>query len=406
MDRIRVGGKRCAVLVLIVSVMLPGLAVGQIANGQGEVQATVMPDQLNVRERPGFDAPVLGGYARGDVLRITGWDGTVWVFALPLAGDLSGWVHWDYVDFPDGFDVGTLPIISATGTAGEAAASAAAPAAANASVSAPSSASPFGIVDASVIPVVGAQTRDIYLRGQELGNRPDVFVKIGDSMSEAPQFLTPIGLGVYDLGEYAALQPTIDHFSQTPVFTDNSFVSSSIAARGAWTSYTLIEPGLHLRSDVCNDDESALICEYRLARPAIALIMIGTNDVLAGLEASHFRHNIENIVQLSLYFGVIPVLSTIPDNLSGEVDNTRVYEFNNVIRDVAAVYGVPLWDYWRALQPLPNKGMAGDGIHPSYDTSDLYSTANFTGDHLYYGYNMRNLTALLTLEAVWRDAMY
>jgi hypothetical protein len=333
----------------------------------------------------------------------------VWVFAIPLSGNLTGWVNWDYVDFPDGFDVGTLPIISATGTAGETAPNvgeAEAPAAANSSVSAPSSASPFGIVDASVIPVVGARAREIYLHGQELGNRPDVFVKIGDSISEATQFLTPIGLGVYDLGEYASLQATIDHFSQTPVFTDNSFVSSSIAARGAWTTYNLIEPGLHLRSDVCNDDESALICEYRLTRPSVALIMIGTNDITEGMETIHFRHSMEIIVQLSIYFGVIPVLSTIPDNLSGDVDNTKVYEFNNVIRDVAAAYGVPLWDYWRALQALPNKGMAGDGIHPNYDTSDPYSTANFTGDHLYYGYNMRNLTALLTLEAVWRGAMY
>jgi hypothetical protein len=88
---------------------------------QSEVVATVIPDQLNVREYPSFDAATLGSYTRGAVLHITGRDGTVWVFAIPAQGgpdSLSGWVHWDYVDFPAGFDVATLPIINAAGSGG------------------------------------------------------------------------------------------------------------------------------------------------------------------------------------------------------------------------------------------------------------------------------------------------
>ena len=495
MDWIRLWGARCRVLVLILSVIMPGLARGQVAYSQVEVQATVIPDQLNVRESPSFDGVTLGAYARGDVLRITGWDGTVWVFAVPLAGDLTGWVHWDYIDFPAGFEVGTLPIITATGsasisqnksesetspngsaapvaTAGQLSGStvdtvnlragpgttypilqtlpaatplilagrsadaawlkvqagdqsgwlfaqfvspsgaiwslpeAAANPAANPNASAPSAASPSGIVHESVIPIVSAHAREVFLRGQELGNRADVFVTVGDSITDATMFLDPIGIGFYDLGDYASLSATIDYFSQTPARTGNSFINENIAAYGGWTTHNLVTPGLHLRSDVCNDDETALVCEYRLSRPAIALIMIGTNDVMAGMETIHFRHSMEIIVQVSLHFGVIPVLSTMPDNFTDNGATNKVHEFNNVIRSVAAAYDVPLLDYWRAMQAIPNKGMSGDGIHPSYDTSDVYSTAVFTGERLYYGYNMRNLTALLALEAVWRGAMY
>jgi uncharacterized protein YraI len=494
MDWIRFWGIRCSVLALILSVVLPGLAADQVAYSQGEVQATVMPVELNVRERPSFDAPILGVYTRGDVLRVTGWDGTVWVFATPLSGDLTGWVHWDYVNFPDGFDVSMLPIITATGAAGtasesvpneSAAPAAPAPAAGQLSgstvdivnfragpgttypvlqtlpaatplilagrsadaawlkvqaadqsgwlfaqfvaasgdiwslpeVAANPAANPNGsaappvtnasvLIHESVIPVVSAHAREIFLQGQEMGNRPDVFVTVGDSITAAPMFLDPIGIGFYELGDYASLQATIDYFSRTPARTGNSFVNESIAAHGAWTTHNLVTPGLHFRSDICNDDETALMCEYRLTRPSIALIMIGTNDVSAGMETIHFRHSMEMIVQITLHFGIIPVLSTIPDNLTNNRDTNKAHEFNNVIRDVAAAYDVPLLDYWRAMRALPNYGLDRDGIHPSYDTSDRYSTANFTGEYLYYGYNMRNLTALLTLEAVWRGAMY
>ncbi len=486
MDWIRWWGLRCTVLVLALSVMLPGL----IVHGQADVQVTVLPDQLNVRDRPGFDAATIGDYPRGTVLYISGWDGTVWVFARPFSGDLTGWVHWDYVDFPAGFDVGTLPIITATGAPGTAnetppnaseapvvatgqltgstvdtvnlrsgpgttysilqtlpAATPLVLAERNADAtwlkvqagnqtgwlfaqfvstsgavwslpeatvnpatspdgSAPAGASPLGIVDASVIPTVGPRAREIFLRGQELGNRPNVFIKVGDSITDAPMFLTPIGLSTYDLGSYSSLSATINYFMQGQARTGNPFVNTSAAARGGWTSYDLITVGPHFLGDVCNADESPLLCEFRLSRPSVALIMIGTNDVTFGLEAIHYRHNIRQITQLCINFGVIPVLSTMPDNFTSDAATAQVYEFNNIVRSVAAEYGVPLWDYWRALQGIPRKGMSDDGIHPNYYIYDYYTTAIFTDEYLQYGYNIRNLTALLTLEAVWRGAMY
>jgi lysophospholipase L1-like esterase len=156
---------------------------------------------------------------------------------------------------------------------------------------------------------------------------------------------------------------------------------------------------------VCREDETPLACEYRASRPSVALIMIGTNDILYQVDSASYRANLEDIVQISIDMGVIPVLSTIPDNLTGPEGSARVLEFNDMIRSVAGEYGVPLWDYWLALQTLPNKGMAADNYHPSFDPAPG-TTAIFTPEHLQYGFNVRNLTALMVLDAVWKGAMY
>jgi lysophospholipase L1-like esterase len=140
-------------------------------------------------------------------------------------------------------------------------------------------------------------------------------------------------------------------------------------------------------------------------RPAVALIMIGTNDILAGVDGGTYRAHLETIVQISIDSGVIPVLSTIPDNQIQPDWAARVPEINAIIRSVASAYGVPLWDYWLALQALPNKGLSADNLHPSFDAAPGTS-AIFTADHLLYGFNVRNLTALLVLNAVWQGAMY
>jgi lysophospholipase L1-like esterase len=133
--------------------------------------------------------------------------------------------------------------------------------------------------------------------------------------------------------------------------------------------------------------------------------MIGTNDVNAGMDGGTYRANLEAIVQISIDRGVIPVLSTIPDNLRSPELQPRVGEFNAIIASVAGAYGIPLWNYWQALQDLPNKGLSGDGYHPSVDPA-TGEAAVFTADGLRYGFTVRNLTGLMVLDAVWRGALY
>ncbi|NUM49067.1 MAG: hypothetical protein HUU38_30555, partial [Anaerolineales bacterium] len=50
---------------------------------------------------------------------------------------------------------------------------------------------------------VGPRAKEIFALGQRLGNRANVFSKVGDSISFTAAYLTPFGKGQYDLGAYA-----------------------------------------------------------------------------------------------------------------------------------------------------------------------------------------------------------
>jgi len=70
-------------------------------------------------------------------------------------------------------------------------------------------------MDLPVIPEgISDRVREIYARGLLMGNNPNAFSKVGDCHSTNPYFLADYDLGpdVYNLGEYADLQLTIDYF--------------------------------------------------------------------------------------------------------------------------------------------------------------------------------------------------
>jgi lysophospholipase L1-like esterase len=210
-------------------------------------------------------------------------------------------------------------------------------------------------------------------------------------------------LGGLQLGQYTYLQPVVNFFSQTYANDHISFANTSLAAWSGWTSADLLNPE-RVFSSTCQPGESPLVCEYRVTKPSVALIMIGTNDVYFGMDSATYRANLDTIVKTSINMGVIPVLSTIPDNLQDPNLATRIQEFNGIIASVASANSIPLWNYWQAMQGLNNHGISGDGYHPS--TSPTGEAAVFTPDALQYGFNIRNLTALMVLDAVWRGALY
>ncbi len=243
-------------------------------------------------------------------------------------------------------------------------------------------------------------TRAIFLKGQALGNRPDVFSKVGDSITVAPDFLTPIGQGRAVLRDYRYLQPAIDYFSAATARDGNSFLNTSLAAKNGWSAWTVLDANYRDKK-LCLPDESPLRCEYRMVKPSLALILLGTNDAVNSTTAA-FQANLSTIVQASLEVGVIPVLTTIPERLLGDIPASQVDEFNAVIPEVAQAYGVPLWDYRATLADLPNHGI-GDTVHPSSPPNG--NAADFSPENLQYGYTVRNLGALEVLNALWRNVM-
>jgi hypothetical protein len=233
--------------------------------------------------------------------------------------------------------------------------------------------------------------RAIYREGRALGNQPDVFAKVGDSITVTEQFLTPIGNDEYDLGSYGSLQSVIDHYGGGQVPSGNPFNRRSLAAGVGWSAPAVLNPDFANKA-VCQPDESPLVCEYRIAKPSVALIMLGTNDATF-LTRVEYTEAIQQVIDASAAMGVIPVISTIPDQPERqEVVNV----FNLALRELAQQNHIPLWDYHAALDDLPQGGISADGLHPVIRDNP----AHFTPDNLQYGYPIRNLTALQMLAAV------
>jgi hypothetical protein len=248
------------------------------------------------------------------------------------------------------------------------------------------------------VPRIDAATRDrlvaIAALGAQRGMRRDVFAKLGDSITESASFLQDLGHGWYDLGRFSSLSATIEQFHRTTVDRDgnDSFMRPSQAASMGWTTADALE----------GPAPDAIERELDLLHPSIAFVMFGTNDVDRGSESS-FRDGLGRIVADCLRRGVIPVLSTIPDRLDDRSAGARVPAFNNVIRTLARDNGTPLIDLHTALETLPNRGLDPDGIHPSaWQLDGDTRTASFDSDALRYGYNVRNLTTLQTLDLLRR----
>ena len=120
----------------------------------------------------------------------------------------------------------------------------------------------------------------------------------------------------------------------------------------------------------------------------MAFITLGSNDVF---HQESFEPQMRKIIELSIEQGVIPILATKADNAE------KNGSINATIASLAREYGIPLWNFWRAVQPLPDHGLQEDGVHLTwgpnrFDDPKVMTTA----------WTVRNLTALQTLDAVWR----
>jgi len=233
----------------------------------------------------------------------------------------------------------------------------------------------------------GREMAWLYIYGQSLGNSPNRFAKIGDSITVSQSFLYPIGARAYDLtAYYAYLEPTIQaYLSEGP---DNSFSRFTSAAGVGWTAEQLLQPS----QNISCPGSTRLACEYLLHRPSVALITIGTND-LGYIDLPDYLANMRLIIEISFAMGVIPALSTLPDQ---DQNSLRVRIFNEALFELADELDVPLWNYWLMSQNLPNRGLNVDGIHPSTPPNSANATL-FDSDSLTYGYTMRNLMALQAL---------
>ena len=231
-----------------------------------------------------------------------------------------------------------------------------------------------------VIPVINETVIETYKLGQKLGNDPNAFSKIGDCESVTEWFLADFDKGeaYYSLGEYDELKDVIEYF-------DGSYRRLGQAAKPGFTAASLMTP-LWADREQCEKDESPLACEFRQHRPSFVLITLGTNDVA---NPDTFEANLRRLIEYTLEQGVVPVLSTKADNLEGD------HRINKTIARLAFEYDLPLWNFWAAVQSLPDYGLQDDGAHLSFGP-------NRFDDPLVMkqAWPIRNLTALQVLDAL------
>ncbi len=251
-----------------------------------------------------------------------------------------------------------------------------------------------------ILPPISASTREIFKRGLTLGNRPDVFVKVGDCLtSDLNLFLGKFGQKDYRLGQYTDLQGVIDFYAHSSPHADghNSFNTQSYATHSGFNISSVLDP-LWLDTKRCPGADNPLDCEYR-SKPGLAIILFGTNDVKF-LTPVQFDYFLRLLVFETIDRGIIPLLSTFPGDPYRPTQSNLI---NQIIIQVAHDYDVPVINLWLALQPLP-----GHGRNPN--SPDLSWTAQtrasyFDARDLAFGHTLRNLVTLQMLDRVWREVL-
>lgn len=233
-----------------------------------------------------------------------------------------------------------------------------------------------------VIPTISENVYQIYRRGLKLGNDAHSFSKIGDCGGTPAWFLGDFDRGekFYSLGEYGSLDEVIQYYQ-------GSYGRTSLAAKSAYNASSVFTQ-IWADPELCQSGETPLVCEYRVHLPIMAIVALGTNDVY---HPDKFEPQMRRIIEYSIDNGVIPILATKADNLEGDGS------INATIARLAYEYGIPLWNYWRAVQPLPDHGLQEDGAHLTWAVNkfdDPYAMKS--------GWTVRNLTALQVLDAVWQ----
>ncbi len=222
-----------------------------------------------------------------------------------------------------------------------------------------------------IVPTLNPNGREILALGLTTGVDSQAFSTIGDCQSMPAVFMGMYDRpGTYLLGEgYGTLQQTIDYFA-------GSFSRVSVTVHNGMNVATVFSP-LWADPALCLSGETPLECEFRLHHPAVVFVNLGTNSIPGG--ASSYEHYLRQIVEFSTQHGALPILSTKADNLEED------FSLNEATARVAYDYDLPLWNFWRAVQPLPHHGL------------DAHRDGNYLSTE---AWGVRSFTGLQTLQAV------
>ena len=229
--------------------------------------------------------------------------------------------------------------------------------------------------DWPIIPILSPAMIDLYQQGEELGNRDNAFSKVGDC-----QIIPDVFLGVFEEVTYSLpedleyLQGTLDHFQ-------GSFAREGYALKGGFVFPTVFSP-LRADSSVCDPGETPFECEIRVHQPSFVLISMEFR--YDGRTVETHEKYLRQAVEYALSRGVVPILATKADNFEGD------HSLNRMTAQIAYEYELPLWNYWRAVQFLPDHGIDWErdsyGFHVTPDA-----------------WKVRSETFLMVLDALYNQ---
>lgn len=226
-----------------------------------------------------------------------------------------------------------------------------------------------------ILPELSPAMQTVFEQGQAMGRDPHVFSVLGDCQSAPTYFLAMYDEDRYTLTEdQEALQETIDWYA-------GSFTHRSVTVENGLNAASALNPLWAMTHEDCESTETPVACEIRLSNPSLMLVSLGTNWLPSSSHEEYVNY-LNQIVDIILEHGVIPVLSTKADNGEGD------YNRNLAMAQVAYDRQLPLWNFWAAVKDLQNFGL-------DKDRQNVYLN--------YRGWDIRNISGLELLDTLRRQ---
>jgi uncharacterized protein YraI len=353
-------------------------------------QGKVIAATLNVRIGAASNQTQVGTLNRGNTVAIEARN-SIGDWVLVNNGTLRGWVASRFIDFADNLELGMLPVssevigvtptVSNDGSGGGGTAPGLA-------ISGDIAAMEAQLVTVPIVPGVTARARDLYSAAIRAGRNAHRFTKIGDCNSENVAFMYGFDWNNYSLGNYPNLQGTIEYFS-------GSFAQPSVAGKVGYSAVTVTD-ALWSDAKLCRQGEAPVWCELRTSNAAMVVIMFGANDISI-LTPERYESAMRRILDLSIQANVLPIVSTFPTDPAQPERWAKSLQLNLITVNLAREYDIPLINFWLAAKALPSAGMSADNAHL---TTHSGSSIVFDGSENTFGFTMRNLVVLQTLDAM------
>jgi hypothetical protein len=230
--------------------------------------------------------------------------------------------------------------------------------------------------DWPVIPLnISYRAREIYQLGLKMGNDPNAFSVTGDI-----QAIRDVMLGEFDDPRKYDFKPSEVYLLEAVDYFQGSFNRDGIAVRDDFTAASVLSP-IHADMEYCKPGETPLGCEFRIHNPSILIVSLEVWNDRTHLD--RYEVYLRQILDFSIERGVLPILATKAD-----MAEALKHVINPTLAQLAYEYDIPLWNFWLAVQSIPNHG-----IDPDRDGFYISEEA----------WHVKSFTALKSLHAVWRS---